>query len=90
MLQFQFVTAELLPAILASMPIAHQDVLSRKRLQSRGQTTVLMESDHAWQLQPDMYEPVMRFFDDSDLLQEQHDGAPRPRNIHGLIARIQH
>jgi hypothetical protein len=90
MLQLEFAAVELLAAILANISIARQDVSPRKRLQSRRQAAVLMEPDHARQLQSNMNEPIMRLFDDGDLLQEQHDGAPRPCDIHGLIAGIQH
>ena len=90
MLQFQFAAQELLAAILANVSVPKEDVLPRECLDPRRQTPILAKANDTRQLQPDMHIPIVRLFGDSNTLDEQHEGAACPRNVHRLIARIEH
>jgi hypothetical protein len=36
-----------------------------------------------------MHKPFVSFFDDSNALDEQHESAASPGDVHGLIARVE-
>jgi hypothetical protein len=90
MLELQFAAQELLAAILANVSVANEDVVSRKRLDPQRQTPILAKANDTRQLDADMHKPIVCLFDDGYTLDEQHEGAASPRNVHGLIARIEH
>jgi hypothetical protein len=90
MLQFQFAAQKLVAAILASVSVADEDVLPRQRLDPQRQAPILAKANDTRQLQADVHIPIVCLFDDGNTLDEQHEGAASPRNVHGLIARIEH
>jgi hypothetical protein len=90
MLQFQFAAQELLAAILANVSVTDEDVLPRKRLDPQRQTPILAKTNDTRQLQADMHVPIVCLFDHGNTLDEQHERTASARNVHGLIARIEH
>ena len=90
MLKFQFAAHELRAAVLANVSVANEDVLPRERLDPQRQTPILAKTNDTGQLQADMHISIVCLFSDSNTLDEQHEGTASPRNVHGLIARIEH
>jgi hypothetical protein len=90
MLQFQFAAQELLAAILASVPVANENVPPRERLHPQRQTPILAKANDTRQLHSHVHKPIVSLLDDRDAFNEQHEGTASPRNVHRLIARIEH
>jgi hypothetical protein len=59
-------------------------------LDPRRQTPILAQANDARQLQSNMHKAVVGLLDDSDVLDQQHEGAMRPSDVYGLVACIEH
>lgn len=92
MIQRQLRRRKHTPAELASIVIAKQNVLARKRPGLLGNVTVGQEADHRGNLhgaRGGVDFPVMQLLGLSDTLEQKHHGASHGGYIDGLEGRVQ-